>query len=625
MSASIWNPGSTAYAATGNGTVTERFTLTGGQTIINFATFTYTSGANALKLFMDGLLLEVGYDYLETSSSSITLVTAATAGDEVECVGIINLVDILQPTTNNAEVDIAVAATTDIGGASTNFVRIVGSGTINSLGTNFNGPIFLRFSGTVTLTNGAALICPGSTNLVVGAGYTCVATPKATNGLEDGWVISDLNARLFTQSGTGAVARTVQDKARESVSVKDFGAVGDGTTDDTVAIQTAINYCRDNAKTLVFPNGSYRTTATLSTQYDGSYKSINWEFHGGVIVSDFSGSTALNITGGAVPQTIQNITIQPSVAQTMTGLNYDTTSHGITVTNTVVNLSGTVQNFKGYGVNAVTSAANSNTSVFNLTIQTCNFGFYASGTNDNFSVVRANLNIYNCAQSAFYGATGCPLRQWNAWIYAEACCTAVTAVASVFVSKATGGTWWIYSEQQNAANEIDFSNVANVSNYITSARFNKDTYANGNMVFYGGDIRKSNVQTWTPAFAGSTTPGVQTYSAQKGYYIQEGNKVTIWGLMTMTAKDGATAGNLRITGLPINPGSSYTGMAYPISISEMDNLTLTAGKLGMVLQATSGNSYLAFLDVISAGNASNTPVANLAATTTIVFSGTYLV
>lgn len=47
----------------------------------------------------------------------------------------------------------------------------------------------------------------------------------------------------FTQAGTGAVQRTLQEKARESFSVDDFGATGDGTTDDYAAIvlaQTAL-------------------------------------------------------------------------------------------------------------------------------------------------------------------------------------------------------------------------------------------------------------------------------------------------------------------------------------------------------------------------------------------------
>jgi hypothetical protein len=74
----------------------------------------------------------------------------------------------------------------------------------------------------------------------------------------------------FRQAGTGATASTVQDKLRESLSVKDFGAVGDGVTDDTAAIMLAdAAACAGNiteANTVVseyavhFPAGTYKVT-----------------------------------------------------------------------------------------------------------------------------------------------------------------------------------------------------------------------------------------------------------------------------------------------------------------------------------------------------------------------------
>jgi len=64
----------------------------------------------------------------------------------------------------------------------------------------------------------------------------------------------------YLQGGTGAVATTVQAKLRENVSVKDFGAIGDGVTDDTAAIQAAIA----SGSSLFFPFGTY-LTGTLAT------------------------------------------------------------------------------------------------------------------------------------------------------------------------------------------------------------------------------------------------------------------------------------------------------------------------------------------------------------------------
>ena len=80
----------------------------------------------------------------------------------------------------------------------------------------------------------------------------------------------------FKQTATGAVNRAFNLKLAEFVSVMDFGAVGNGTSDDTAAIQAAINYCQTNvnpvlgvnspaagSQTLFFPTGEYKITSAL--------------------------------------------------------------------------------------------------------------------------------------------------------------------------------------------------------------------------------------------------------------------------------------------------------------------------------------------------------------------------
>jgi hypothetical protein len=90
------------------------------------------------------------------------------------------------------------------------------------------------------------------------------AIPVATN------VISSVNVS-YNQGGTGAVTTNVQAKLAQTVSVKDFGAVGNGTTDDTAAIQAAINSLNAVPKTtalsvntgggtVYFPPGTYLIT-----------------------------------------------------------------------------------------------------------------------------------------------------------------------------------------------------------------------------------------------------------------------------------------------------------------------------------------------------------------------------
>jgi hypothetical protein len=74
----------------------------------------------------------------------------------------------------------------------------------------------------------------------------------------------------YNEGSLGAVNTSVQAKLQESVSVKDFGAAGDGVTDDTAAINAAIAA----SESIYFPPGNYVITNTIYTR--GEFDGIWW-------------------------------------------------------------------------------------------------------------------------------------------------------------------------------------------------------------------------------------------------------------------------------------------------------------------------------------------------------------
>jgi len=69
----------------------------------------------------------------------------------------------------------------------------------------------------------------------------------------------DATKLSYTQSNTGAAARTVDSKLEDFVSVKDFGAVGDGSTNDYAAFNNALA----TEKAIYIPAGTYVIGTTL--------------------------------------------------------------------------------------------------------------------------------------------------------------------------------------------------------------------------------------------------------------------------------------------------------------------------------------------------------------------------
>ena len=68
----------------------------------------------------------------------------------------------------------------------------------------------------------------------------------------------------YNQGSTGAVNRTVDSRLSDYVSVKDFGAVGNGVADDTAAVQAAMDAAMAVGFRVKFPAGDYKITDTIS-------------------------------------------------------------------------------------------------------------------------------------------------------------------------------------------------------------------------------------------------------------------------------------------------------------------------------------------------------------------------
>jgi len=116
----------------------------------------------------------------------------------------------------------------------------------------------------------------------------------------------------FLQPITSAIARTVQTKLQDYVSVKDFGALGDGSTDDLAAINNAFA----NSDYVYFPPGNYHVSGTISLT--GSKKVIGAARTSVTITNTTADLPTISLAAGNDIQ-IQGIALDRSVTATAGG------------------------------------------------------------------------------------------------------------------------------------------------------------------------------------------------------------------------------------------------------------------------------------------------------------------
>jgi parallel beta-helix repeat protein len=165
--------------------------------------------------------------------------------------------------------------------------------------------------GVVQLADAAA-ITAGTAGRIVDAAQLKAAIPDATTTAKGVVQLADAAAvtagtvgrvvdakelkdsQVFLQDGTDAKPRTYLSKLKDVLSVKDFGAKGDGVADDTAAIQAAIH--ASEGKRLYIPKGQYKLTATLNLDHTKSY----WIFGDGYAVTSATGTSLNSVVDGPV-------------------------------------------------------------------------------------------------------------------------------------------------------------------------------------------------------------------------------------------------------------------------------------------------------------------------------------
>ena len=95
-------------------------------------------------------------------------------------------------------------------------------------------------------------------------------TTMASTGTNKRITAATLGNYLPVTATGSSASRTLKDRFADTVSIKDFGAVGDGVTDDTAAIQAAFLTASSASREIYFPSGTYFLNTWSTYTLDGS-------------------------------------------------------------------------------------------------------------------------------------------------------------------------------------------------------------------------------------------------------------------------------------------------------------------------------------------------------------------
>jgi hypothetical protein len=204
-------------------TTSNTYTGNGSNKLFSI-TFPYLDTSD-INVYLNGNLQTITTQYSFANATTVEFVTAPANGAVI----------LLDRSTD----DTALQATFFPGSS----IKAV------DLNENFDQALYIAQETANNVANAVAGLIPDGT--ITNAKINATAGINATK-------------LAFTQAGTGAVERTIDSKLKDIFNVKDFGAKGDNSTDDTAAIQACINAAEAAYRGVVlFPRGLYRISASL--------------------------------------------------------------------------------------------------------------------------------------------------------------------------------------------------------------------------------------------------------------------------------------------------------------------------------------------------------------------------
>ncbi len=343
-----------------NTTARNQYTATAGQTVFAYTFEVYNK--NDLVVLQNDTTLAEGTNYTVSgvgsdSGGNITLTVGATAGD---------IITVYRDMALERLTDYQNAGDFLAAEVNEDFDRLWLASQQNATtdGRAIRKPVSdldsinMELPASATRAN-KLLSFDGSGNVQTLSSTTSAAT-DATNV-------------TYTATGTGAVGRTVQSRLTEILSVKDFGAIGDGVTDDTAAIQAAIDSARTASvfASVFFPTGTYIVTSTIvadrvSLSGDLGYSTIK---SSGLGVNDFIIECGASVSYGDARPTIENLYIDCNGQ--CNGIDIQVRHHNII--NCFVDGANATASTKGIRLQRNTQL------VENCHITDCGFGIYLDG------------------------------------------------------------------------------------------------------------------------------------------------------------------------------------------------------------------------------------------------------